>query len=431
MTPAKGFAEMKDSGIHWMGRIPNNWKLIRAKFHFTQTNNCGNETPILLAASQKYGVCPQSWLEGVVQVSENTDLQQFKTVHKNDFVISLRSFQGGFERSDFEGVCSPAYQVFHADNSFDNNFLKYLFKNELFIDEMNSLTVGIREGRNIKYEDFANSLIFVPPLDEQTAIASYLDAQCAKIDEIIAQAKASIEDYKQWKASIIYEAVTKGLDPNAEMKDSGIEWIPLLPTAIKVSRVGLHFSIILGKMLCPKPLDDTYTLEPYFCAANVHFSGVDSENLKEMWFNPDEKERYRVAPGDLLVVEGGAGAGGCAVIETVDFPIYIQNSIMIVRSKRKNNVKYLKYFLETLVGRGYIDFACNKAIIPHFTKEKLSAVPFPVFDCDTQARIVDFLDSKCGKIDDLIFQKQSLIDDLESYKKSLICEVVTGKRRVV
>ena len=384
-----------------------------------------------MAASQKNGVCPQSWLEGVVQVSENTDLQQFKTVHKNDFVISLRSFQGGFERSDFEGVCSPAYQVFHADNSFDNNFLKYLFKNELFIDEMNSLTVGIREGRNIKYEDFANSLIFVPPLDEQTAIASYLDAQCAKIDEIIAQAKASIEDYKQWKASIIYEAVTQGLDPNVEMKDSGIEWIPLLPTAIKVSRVGLHFSIILGKMLCPKPLDDTYTLEPYFCAANVHFSGVDSENLKEMWFNPDEKERYRVAPGDLLVVEGGAGAGGCAVIETVDFPIYIQNSIMIVRSKRKNNVKYLKYFLETLVGRGYIDFACNKATIPHFTKEKLSAVPFPVFDCDTQARIVDFLDSKCGKIDDLIFQKQSLIDDLESYKKSLICEVVTGKRRVV
>ena len=431
MTPTKGYTEMKDSGIHWMGKIPKHWDLIRAKFHFTQTNSRGNEVPILLAASQKNGVCPQSWLEGVVQVSENTDLQQFKTVHKNDFVISLRSFQGGFERSDFEGVCSPAYQVFHADNSFDNNFLKYLFKNELFIDEMNSLTVGIREGRNIKYEDFANSLIFVPPLDEQTAIASYLDAQCAKIDEIIAQAKASIEDYKQWKASIIYEAVTQGLDPNVEMKDSGIEWIPLLPTAIKVSRVGLHFSIILGKMLCPKPLDDTYTLEPYFCAANVHFSGVDSENLKEMWFNPDEKERYRVAPGDLLVVEGGAGAGGCAVIETVDFPIYIQNSIMIVRSKRKNNVKYLKYFLETLVGRGYIDFACNKATIPHFTKEKLSAVPFPVFDCDTQARIVDFLDSKCGKIDDLIFQKQSLIDDLESYKKSLICEVVTGKRRVV
>lgn len=279
--------------------------------------------------------------------------------------------------------------------------------------------------------NYNNMKLPCPSLDEQTAIASYLDAQCAKIDEIIAQAKASIEDYKQWKASIIYEAVTKGLNPNVEMKDSGIEWIPLLPTAIKVSRVGLHFSIILGKMLCPEPLDDTYTLEPYFCAANVHFSGVDSENLKEMWFNPDEKERYRVASGDLLVVEGGAGAGGCAVIETVDFPIYIQNSIMIVRSKRKNNVKYLKYFLETLVGRGYIDFACNKATIPHFTKEKLSAVPFPVFDCDTQARIVDFLDSKCGKIDDLIFQKQSLIDDLESYKKSLIYEVVTGKRRVI
>ena len=278
--------------------------------------------------------------------------------------------------------------------------------------------------------NYNNMKLPCPSLDEQSAIAAYLDTQCAKIDEIIAQAKASIEDYKQWKASIIYEAVTKGLDPNVEMKDSGIEWIPLLPATVKVSRVGMHFSITLGKMLCPKPLDDTYSLEPYFCAANVHFSGVDTENLKEMWFNSDEKERYRVAPGDLLVVEGGAGAGGCAVIETVDFPVYIQNSIMIVRPKRKNTVKYLKYFIEALVGRGYVDFACNKATIPHFTKEKLSAVPFPVFDGETQGRIVDFLDSKCGRIDDLIFQKQFLIDDLESYKKSLIYEVVTGKRRV-
>ena len=411
MTTAKGYTEMKDSGIQWIGQIPTHWLLKKAKYCVSITNGSDPKSegsvPVYGSGSESFKTCGE-YKEGPAVLIG----RKGATLHIPHYI------EGRYWNVD------TAFDV-KPQEDFSLRYYYYLacvFDYNYYISQ--TTLPGMTQ------TNYNNMKLPCPSLDEQTAIASYLDAQCAKIDEIIAQAKASMEDYKQWKASIIYEAVTKGLNPNVEMKDSGIEWIPLLPTAIKVSRVGLHFSIILGKMLCPKPLDDTYTLEPYFCAANVHFSGVDSENLKEMWFNPDEKERYRVAPGDLLVVEGGAGAGGCAVIETVDFPIYIQNSIMIVRSKRKNNVKYLKYFLETLVGRGYIDFACNKATIPHFTKEKLSAVPFPVFDCDTQARIVDFLDSKCGKIDDLIFQKQSLIDDLESYKKSLIYEVVTGKRRV-
>lgn len=430
MTTAKGYTEMKDSGIQWIGAIPAHWDILRGK----------NVLRLLERPVKPEDDVVTCFRDGEVTLRKNRREEGFTNslkeigyqgIEPGDLIVhGMDGFAGAIGISDSRGKASPVLNV--MDSNQNKRYLMYYLRAMAYKDVFMALSTGIRvRSCDLRWNKLSVFPFLIPKSHEQSAIAAYLDTQCAKIDEIIAQAKASIEDYKQWKASIIYEAVTKGLDPNAEMKDSGIEWIPLLPTAIKVSRVGLHFSIILGKMLCPKPLDDTYTLEPYFCAANVHFSGVDSENLKEMWFNPDEKERYRVAPGDLLVVEGGAGAGGCAVIETVDFPIYIQNSIMIVRSKRKNNVKYLKYFLETLVGRGYIDFACNKAIIPHFTKEKLSAVPFPVFDCDTQARIVDFLDSKCGKIDDLIFQKQSLIDDLESYKKSLICEVVTGKRRVV
>ena len=433
MTPAKGYTEMKDSGIQWIGEVPVHWEITRMKSILENVSIRNHPEAEVLSLYRDLGVLPKNSRDDNHNVTSE-DTAQYKYVEVGNLVINkMKAWQGSLAVSNYEGIVSPAYYVCKFRSSkINKRYIHFLVRCSAYAQEFERLSTGMRVGQwDLGISDFMRVPVLLPPFPEQSAIAAYLDTQCAKIDEIIAQAKASIEDYKQWKASIIYEAVTKGLDPNAEMKDSGIEWIPLLPTAIKVSRVGLHFSIILGKMLCPKPLDDTYTLEPYFCAANVHFSGVDSENLKEMWFNPDEKERYRVAPGDLLVVEGGAGAGGCAVIETVDFPIYIQNSIMIVRSKRKNNVKYLKYFLETLVGRGYIDFACNKAIIPHFTKEKLSAVPFPVFDCDTQARIVDFLDSKCGKIDDLIFQKQSLIDDLESYKKSLICEVVTGKRRVV
>ena len=421
MTPAKGFAEMKDSGIHWMGRIPNNWKLIRAKFHFTQTNNRGNETPILLAASQKYGVCPQSWLEGVVQVSENTDLQQFKTVHKNDFVISLRSFQGGFERSDFEGVCSPAYQVFHADNSFDNNFLKYLFKNELFIDEMNSLTVGIREGRNIKYEDFANSLIFVPPLDEQTAIASYLDAQCAKIDEIIAQAKASIEDYKQWKASIIYEAVTKGLDTNVEMKDSGIEWVGKVPK---------HWTTIANKYVMHK--------EKRICekwdgqdVLSLTMNGVIIRDiLNPVGKMPTTFDGYQFAyAGELLMclfdIDVTPRCVGRVFNNGVTSPAY---SCFQLNDNADLGYFYY-YYLMVDNTKELLHLAKN--LRHSFTEEQLGQLKVPLPPLEEQSAIATYLDTQCVRIDELVTEKQSLIEDLESYKKSLIYEVVTGKRRVI
>lgn len=430
MTPAKGFAEMKDSGIHWMGRIPNNWKLIRAKFHFTQTNNRGNETPILLAASQKYGVCPQSWLEGVVQVSENTDLQQFKTVHKNDFVISLRSFQGGFERSDFEGVCSPAYQVFHADNSFDNNFLKYLFKNELFIDEMNSLTVGIREGRNIKYEDFANSLIFVPPLDEQTAIASYLDAQCAKIDEIIAQAKASIEDYKQWKASIIYEAVTKGLDPNVEMKDSGIEWIGKVPMRWKIVRLKYLLSTPLqyGANETGLPYDES--LPRYIRITDITLDGkLKTSGMQSL--SEEKSEGYILDDEDILLARSGA---------TVGKAFYYRESYgkaafagYLIRAKINSAKALPKFIYYSTMSAGYEKWketAVIQATIQNIGASRYNEYSLAIPPIAEQLRIIEFLDDKMEKIDSLMAEKQSLIGDLESYKKSLIYEVVTGKRRV-
>ena len=150
--------EMKDSGIEWIGAIPADWTLQCGKTIFAQRLTKGNQSEILLAATQKYGMLPQSEVEGVVQVKEDADLQQFRTVHKKDFVISLRSFQGGFEYSQYEGVCSPAYQVFYNTTPICHNYYRLLFKSDGFIQKMNSMTVGIREGKNIQYSDFANSL---------------------------------------------------------------------------------------------------------------------------------------------------------------------------------------------------------------------------------------------------------------------------------
>lgn len=199
---------MKDSGVEWLGKMPAGWELHRAKHLFKLTNDRGNDDLTLLAATQKYGMWPQDRLEGVVRVKDDTDLSKFRTVHKNDYVISLRSFQGGFERSDFEGVCSPAYQTFCAIRPIDYQYFKYLFKSPSFIDHMNSLTLGIREGKTIKFDDFATQALGVPPLDEQHRIADFLDEKCFEIDLAIDAKQAIVADLKTFKQSLIYEVVT-------------------------------------------------------------------------------------------------------------------------------------------------------------------------------------------------------------------------------
>lgn len=201
-------APMINSGVDWLGQVPATWKLIKAKWLFRQRSTKGNESEVLLSATQKMGMLPQDEIRGTVKVKESTDLQTFKTVHMNDFVISLRSFQGGFEISEYEGVCSPAYQVFYAVADIFHSYFKRLFKSVPFIDEMNSLTTGIREGRNIPYEDFAQSLIPVPPMQEQQQIASYLDKRLALIDGLIADIGTQIEQLKAYRQIVIHDAVT-------------------------------------------------------------------------------------------------------------------------------------------------------------------------------------------------------------------------------
>ena len=192
------------------------------------------------------------------------------------------------------------------------------------------------------------------------------------------------------------------------------------------------FYLILGKMLSDKPKNHDDSLEEYICALNVHFDGIDYDSLKKMWFSKNEKFTYKVMNNDLLVVEGGAGAGGSYIATNIQNKnIYIQNSIIIAREKESiSNTRFLYYTLFSLVKRNYIDFICNKATIPHFTKEKLGRTVLVLFPLPEQKRIAAYLDKKCARIDALLEEKQALLDKLAEYKKSLIFECVTGKREV-
>ena len=424
--------KMKDSGIEWIGVIPEGWRTINPKALFTQRKDKAQKGERQLTSSQQYGILYQDdymELTGSKVVTVEKDFDILKHVEAGDFVISMRSFQGGLEYSTKSGAISSAYVMLVPNLELVYpRFYRWLLKSSVYIDALQRTTNMVRDGQAMRYSNFAQVRLFTLPLDEQKSRADFLDLECSSIDKILFKTRSSIEEYKKLKQAVITQAVTKGVRGEREMKNSGNPWFGQIPTDWKLSRVGLHFSIILGKMLCNAPLNDTYTLEPYYCAADVHFDGVADGERKKMWFSPIEKNLYRVSVGDLLVVEGGAGAGGSAIVENQDSYTYIQNSIMIVRSKGNADNRYLRYLLEFLVKQGYIDVVCNKATIPHFTKDKLSCVPFCL--CGEQEEIADYLDAKCAKIDGLIAKKEQLIKELESYKKSLIYEVVTGKREV-
>ena len=436
--------KMKDSGIEWIGEIPEGWSVSKVLHCLSMPITDGpHTTPILYdtgipfvsaeAVSCGNGRIDFSHIRGYISeqfykeccqkyVPEIDDIYMIKsgaTTGRVAIVDTTRVFT----------IWSPL-AVFRCNKDcILPKFLYYYLQSPAFQKEVEfGWTFGTQQ--NIGMRSLEQMKVCVPQLNKQDTIANYLDYQCTQIDLLLQKALTSIEEYKKLKQAVITQAVTKGVRGKREMKDSGNPWFGQIPTDWKLSRVGLHFSIILGKMLCNAPLNDTYTLEPYYCAADVHFDGVADGERKKMWFSPIEKDLYRVSIGDLLVVEGGAGAGGSAIVENQDSYTYIQNSIMIVRSKGNTDNRYLRYLLEFLVKQGYIDIVCNKATIPHFTKDKLSGVPFCLCPTGEQEEIADYLDAKCAEIDGLIAKKEQLVKELESYKKSLIYEVVTGKREV-
>lgn len=420
----------------WFGNVPEGWRITRAKNVFTQRMTKGNEENlVLLAATQKYGMIPQHEVDGVVQVKADTDLSTFRTVKKNDFVISLRSFQGGFEISAYEGVCSPAYQVFYATQPISHGYYRYFFKSDVFIQEMNSLTVGIREGKNIQYSSFATTEIPVPPIQEQEAIAAYLDEQCTLIDEAIAEAKASIEEYKVWKVSSIYKAVTKGLNPNAEMRESGILSISDVPFSWRITKIlnCLSMPITDGPHTTPELYD---TGVPFISAEAVscgngtiafdHIRGYISEA-----FYQECCKKYIPQIDDVYMIKSGATTGRVAIVDT-DRKFTIWSPIAVFRANTDIVIpKFLFYALQSPSYQTQVELGWTYGTQQNIGMRTLETLKICVPGLDEQKEIVAHLDGICNEINSVIREKESLIRDLESYKRSLIYEVVTGKRKVV
>lgn len=419
--------EMKDSGIEWIGDIPISWTTNKGKYLFQQRSTKGNHIELqLLSPTQKFGVIPQSMFEELttntaVKINEKTDLMTFKTIHRGDYCISLRSFQGGFEYSLYEGVVSPAYTVFFKKGDLCNGYYKYLFKDQSFIKEMNSYTLSLRDGKNISFDDFGNTYLPIPPLAEQEIITDYLDSKCAEIDSLISDIQSQIEALEEYKRSVITEAVTKGLDPDVEMRDSGIDAFELIPK---------HWEVLKIKWLLRERNERSVLGEEEPLSMSQKFGIIPTSQMDII---PNMASSFVGAKithiDDLVFNKLKAHLGVFAVskyygLVSPDYAVYFTSG--------KSIVKYLEFLFKT--DNCISEFKRRStgvgAGLTRLYTSDLFDIKVPIPPISEQMEIAKHLDCKISEINLAISEKQQQIETIEEYKKSLIFEYVTGKKEV-
>ena len=446
----KKYDEYKDSGVAWIGEVPKHWEVGKLKHcsHIVLGKMLMTSPPRGSEGSytlEKYLKSKNvGWLQLFLE-EDNIDEMWFnqyeKSIYKlqeNDIVMN----EGGdigkvscWRGVDFDCYIQNSINKITADyNRVNAGFLCYWLYNLSSLGYFWSIVSQISIAHLTK-EKLSNSPVVLPPITEQVAIATYLDTHCAKIDNLISIQQKRIALLQELKQSVITHAVTKGLNPNVEMKQSGVEWIGDVPKHWEVCKLKHYSQVVLGKMLMTSPPKDSeglYTLEKYLKSKNVGWLQLflDEDNIDEMWFNQYEKSIYKLQENDIVMNEGG-DIGKVSCWRGVDFDCYIQNSInKITADYNRVNAGFLCYWLYNLSSLGYFWSIVSQISIAHLTKEKLSNSPVVLPPITEQAAIASYLDHKCATIDTSISNAQHQIDLLQEYKQSLITEVVTGKRKV-
>lgn len=420
---------MKDSGVEWIGLIPEDWKIEKTKYHFF------NKKEIVGIKADNYERLALT-LKGVVKRSkdDNEGLQpeKFETyqiLRKNELVFKLIDLQNistsRIGLSNFIGIVSPAYIIIKANNNINVRFVEKYYLSLWYFQIFNKLgDAGVRSSLNAN--DLLNILLPIPPLPEQQAIADYLDDKCAQIDNITATINEQIEVLKQYKKSVITEAVTKGLDPNVPMKDSGVEWIGQIPANWGIKKIKHLFKLRSEKNY--EPLEEVNLISLYTELGVVQHSDLEETSGNKAVTADGYKKVYK---NDIVVniILCWMGAIGISAFDGVTSPAYdvyeaIDSSLV--------NPKYYHYLFRTpqfhgecyTKGRGIMAMRWRT----YSSEFKNIKVVFPPFDM--QQAIADYLDDKCAQIDAVIADKQAQLETLAAYKKSLIYEYVTGKKSV-
>lgn len=421
--------KMKDSGIEWIGEIPEGWEVTKLKYlsTFPIEKNAHTDSPYIGLENI------ESWTGKYVSSDSQYDKSQALAFFENNILFGkLRPYLAKVFCASNDGCCSSEFCILNFSSSVNIRYFWNLLISPTFIDHVTKSTYGTKMPR-ANTDFIKNICVPVPPRIEQDRIALYLDASSAKIDSLISETRSSIKEYKKLKQAVITQAVTKGVRGEREMKDSGVEWIGEIPKKWNRCKLNSICTFINGDR------SKNYPSSEDFQDIGIPFIGADSLN----GFFVDTYSARHISPakyasmgglkitqGDILYTLRGSTIGKNAIANFNDGTIASSLVGIRVKSSFLASSSFLFYWLNSLNEFVQRDLCINGSTAPNLSAENVAQFFIYIPDITEQHEIADYLDAKCAEIDRLIAKKEQLVKELESYKKSLIYEVVTGKREV-
>lgn len=419
--------KMKDSGIEWIGEIPEGWEVgqIGQLYSERRTKVSDKDYPPLSVTMK--GILPQ--LSTAAKTDAHDDR---KLVCKGDFAINSRSDRrGSCGISEQDGSISLINTVLQPRGEMNPGYYNWLFHTSMFADEFYKWGHGIVDDLwTTGWSDMKKIGVPVPSKCEQKQLAEHLNFECSNIDTILSKTCSSIEEYKKLKQAVITQAVTKGVRGEREMKDSGIDWIGKIPKEWVIQKIkSISSRINVGVVIRPSEYFDENGTVPFLRGINVKEYLISSDNM--VYINESSNRilsKSQVHTDDILIVRDGSIGTSCVVPAEFDGANVV--SMVIATPSISCDSRFICYSLNSDVGKTQFTLTKIGSALTHTSVSAVSDIIVAVPSCAEQKEIADYLDAKCAEIDGLIANKEQLVKELESYKKSLIYEVVTGKREV-
>ena len=413
--------EMKDSGIEWVGAIPQDWQLSKIGSLYTQRNEKVSDKDYQPLSVTMQGILPQ-----LATAAKTDDGDNRKLVRVGDFAINSRSDRrGSCGISPLDGSVSLINIILTPRTAMHPGYYNWLFHTTLFADEFYKWGHGIvADLWTTRWQEMKSITVPVPEYAEQERIAAFLDAECAEIDAVLEKTRASIEEYKKLKQAVITQVVTKGVRGDRPMKDSGSVWFEEIPCNWGMKRIKYLFHIkkdIAGK--------EGYTV------LSITQRGIQPKDLSknEGQIAANYSQYQLLAPGDFAMnhmdlLTGWVDISKYSGVTSPDYRVFVLDDA------EKNDSSYYLYLMQMCYfNRIFYGLGQGVSGMGRWRLQADNFLNFPVVvpPVDEQKEIVSYLNEKCKQLDTLIRNKQQYLTEIENYKKSLIYEYVTGKKEVV
>ena len=405
----KQYPSYKNSGVEWLGDVPEHWQQKPIWSLFKRIKRTNFPTERLLSVYRDYGVIPKdSRDDNHNRASE--DLTPYQLVCANDLVINkMKAWQGSIAISELRGIVSPAYYIYQPKAEYHSKYIHFLIRSAYYIQSYKNYSKGIRVNQwDLESEAFTHIDLLLPSLDEQQKIVAFLDTETTRIDNLITKQEKLIELLEEQRKSIISHAVSKGLNPNAPMKDSGVEWLGDVPE---------HWEVISIKFL-------------------AHCSSGQGINSLEVLDIADDKNSFPVIGGNGMmgwtsksnykepVLSIGRVGALCGNVHLINYPSWISdNSLILKVYSKKVNLEILQYIL---LSRNLNNLA-SKSAQPLITGTQVKNEKITLPPPNEQSQILQYIIQNQSRINNLIAKQKTLIEKLKEYRASIISHAVTGK----